>query len=378
MSATDGAERRFDRGAAPREQRAGGRPLRVALVVASLDIVGGHGVEAFTLARHLRGEGVDVRVLPINPAFPRGLRWVRRCPYARTLLNQALYLPSLLRLSRVDVVHVFAASYWSFLLAPAPAMLAARAFGKRVVLNYHSGEAADHLARWGVLVRPLLKMAHAIAVPSHYLGEIFARHGYAPRVIPNVVDLSRFPRREPAPIRPRFLSTRNLEPYYDVANTLEAFAQIRVRHPEASLAIAGSGSAEASLRRRAGALGLRDVRFLGRVEPSAMPAIYAEADVFLNSSVVDNQPLSLLEAMAAGLPVISTPPGDIPAMLAHGDAGVLVPDRDPAAMAKAAIALLESPERARALATAARALAGTHQWPAVRERWLEAYAGATP
>ena len=114
---------------------------RIALVAASMEILGGQGVQARALATELRKDGYELTFVPVNPSFPPMLRWLRGWPYARTLLNQALFLPSLLRLRGVDVVHVFSASYWSFLLAPAPAILAARALGKRVVLHYHSGEA---------------------------------------------------------------------------------------------------------------------------------------------------------------------------------------------------------------------------------------------
>ena len=130
------------------------------------------------------------------------------------MVNQALYLRSLVRLRNADVVHVFSASYWSFLLGPVPAMLAARLFGKRVLLNYHSGEAEDHLARWGIFVHPWLRFAHEIVVPSQYLRDVFARYGYRSRVVPNVVDLSRFRYRERIALRPRLLSTRNLESHY--------------------------------------------------------------------------------------------------------------------------------------------------------------------
>src|SRR4029079_15076317 len=109
----------------------------------------------------------------INPRFPRGLHWMRRVPYARNALTQALYRASLRRLAKADVVHVFAASYWSFLLGPAPAVRAARRLGKRVVLNYHSGEADDHLARWGRLVHPCLRSVDALIVPSAYLRDVF-------------------------------------------------------------------------------------------------------------------------------------------------------------------------------------------------------------
>ena len=138
---------------------------------------------------------------------------LRRLPYARTILNQLLYLPRLTVLRRADVVHVFSGSYWSFLLAPVPAMLAGRAFGKRVVLHYHSGEAADHLQHWGALVHPWLRLAHEIVVPSPYLREVFGAHGYDVRVIPNIVDLTPFRFRDRSTIEPRFLSIRNLEPY---------------------------------------------------------------------------------------------------------------------------------------------------------------------
>ena len=122
---------------------------RVTLVAASLDILGGQGIQAEALARNLRADGYGVQFLPINPTFPLGFGWIRKVPYLRTVFNQLLYLPSLSKLRNTDIVHVFSASFWSFLLAPLPAMLAARAFGKHLVLHYHSGEAGDHLAKWG-------------------------------------------------------------------------------------------------------------------------------------------------------------------------------------------------------------------------------------
>jgi len=198
----------------------------VALVAANLDILGGQGIQAQALQKNLRAEGVDVRLLPVNPAFPRGLRWLRRYPYLRTVINQILYLPRLAGLGQVDVVHVFAASYFSFLLGPAPAMLVAKLFRKRVILNYHSGEADGHLAHWGVLVHPWLRLADVIVVPSEYLRDVFARFGYRVLVIPNVVDVSRFRYRERNRIAPRFLSLRNLERHYGVDVVIRAFALI--------------------------------------------------------------------------------------------------------------------------------------------------------
>jgi glycosyltransferase involved in cell wall biosynthesis len=347
---------------------------RIAIVAPSLDILGGQGVQAQALIEHLGGEGWPVDLLRIDPRFPCGLGWVRRIPHARTLLNEALYIPSLLRLRTADVVHVFSASYWSFLLAPTPAMVVARALGKRVILNYHSGEADDHLTRWGFLVHPWLLLAHEIVVPSEYLRSVFTRHGYRARVIPNVVDTSHFRYRDRRSLRPHLVSTRNLERHYRVDNTLEAFALVRARYPQATLSVAGYGSEEAQLRLLAVSLGLTGIRFLGRVEPHNLPGVLDEADVFVNSSVVDNQPVSVLEAFAAGLPVVSTPTGGIANMIRDGETGLLVPSGDPAAMAKAVISLFEDPDRAAAMAWRAWVEVEKHSWEHVRERWAAIYA----
>jgi glycosyltransferase involved in cell wall biosynthesis/peptidoglycan/xylan/chitin deacetylase (PgdA/CDA1 family) len=346
----------------------------VAMVAPSLDVPGGQSIQAASLTARLREDGSGVVFLATNPRFPPGLRWLRRVPYARTVLNQALYAWSLRHLRRADVVHVFSASYWSFLLGPAPAMLLARVLGKRVVLNYHSGEADEHLREWGALVHPWMRLAHRIVVPSDHLQRIFLEHGYRARVVPNIVDTSRFAFRDREPLRPRLLSTRTLEPDYQVHVVMDAFARIKAARADATLVIAGSGSEEATLRRMAE--GLEGVTFLGRVRPERVPQICASADLFLNASIVDNQPLSLLEAFASGLPVVTTETGGIAAMVRDGECGVIVPPKDGAAMAAAVLALLRDDERAHRLARSARQVAENHSWPRVRELWHEVYAGS--
>jgi glycosyltransferase involved in cell wall biosynthesis len=352
--------------------------LRLAIVAPSLEILGGQGVQADALAKALTAEGHAVAFVPINPRFPRGLRWLRRIAYVRTVVNELLFLPSLRRLRRADAVHVFSASYWSFLLGPAPAMLAARLLRKRVVLNYRSGEADDHLARWGALVHPWLRLAHEIVLPSEYLQAIFARHGYRARVIRNVVDTSRFRYRERVPLRPRLLSTRNLEPYYRVDVTLRAFALLKERYPDATLTIAGYGSEDEKLRGLAASLAVGGIRFVGKADRSALPALYDEHDVFVNSSVLDNQPVSVLEALAAGLPVVSTGTGDIAAMVRSGETGLLVPPLDPGATAEAIATLLDRPDRALLMARQANQEVQRYTWPAVRGQWEEVYRAGEP
>ena len=129
--------------------------LNVALVAPTLEILGGQAVQANRLLSKWNGDAeVEAWLVPVNPAFPRPLRGVRSVKYLRTILNELIYIPSLVRhLRRADVVHVFSAWYFSFLLAPLPAILVARLLGRSVVLNYRSGEdptiSRDHGSRGG-------------------------------------------------------------------------------------------------------------------------------------------------------------------------------------------------------------------------------------
>src|SRR5690606_7519921 len=131
-----------------------GAPLRVCLVGPSLDILGGQAIILNRLRQRLGTvRELEVSFLPVNPRLPRGLAQLQRVKYVRTVVTSVAYVWSLLRTIRhVDVVHAFSASYWSFLLAPVPAMLVGRLFGRTVVLNYRSGEADDHLANWRTAV----------------------------------------------------------------------------------------------------------------------------------------------------------------------------------------------------------------------------------
>jgi glycosyltransferase involved in cell wall biosynthesis len=345
----------------------------IAMVAPSLGILGGQAVQAKVLADHLRADGYDVRLVPINPPFPRGAGWLKRLRYIRTVANEGLYLPTLRKLRSADVVHIASASYWSFLLAPLPAIVAARRWGKPILLNYHSGEADDHLANWGSLVHPWLKMVDKIVVPSMFLRDVFAKHGYHAEVIHNVIDTGQFRYRERVPLFPEFLSVRNFEPHYGVEHTLVAFAMIQTVFPAASLTIAGQGPQEPELKHLAQALGVRNVRFIGGVDPALMPDLYDRHSIFLNSSFIDNQPLSLLEAMASGMPVVSTAVGDIPNMVEDSLSATLVPVGDPFAMAKAATLLLEQPERAVLMAARAKESLMKYDWSKVGPAWADTY-----
>jgi len=347
---------------------------RVLIVAPSLDIVGGQSVQAACLLKRLRTEpSVKVGFLPHNPRLPMPLRLLQKIKYVRTIVTSLVYVAMLLaRVWRYDVVHVFSASYFSFLLAPLPAMLAAKLYGAKIVLNYHSGEAEDHLMHWQTAV-PTIGLADVIAVPSAYLVDIFARFGLQARAISNIVELDNFRFRSRRPVRPVFLTSRLLESHYNLPCVLKAFAIIQRHHPEARLTIAGDGSRRAEIEGLAKKLELRDVVFAGCVPPGEMPMFYSEADVLLNGSNVDNMPISIIEAFAAGLPVVTSDAGGIPYIVAHEQTGLLVRRGDHEAMARAAMRLLDDEEFAYEIASRACAACQKYTWTEVRRDWLNLY-----
>jgi glycosyltransferase involved in cell wall biosynthesis len=322
---------------------------------------------------------MTVELLPVNPVLPGVLGRLQRIKYVRTVLTSARYIASLVsRLPAYDVVHVFSASYWSFVLAPLPAMLIARLYRKKVVLNYHSGEADDHLARWPSAVRAM-RLAHEIVVPSQYLVAVFARFGLRARAIFNFVDVERIPYRRRHALRPRVLTNRNLEPLYNVPLVLHAFARVQRELPDAELVVAGFGSQRALLEELSSALGLGNVTFVGRVPPDRMAALYDDADLFLNGSEIDNMPLSILDAFAAGTPVVTTDAGGIPYIVRDEETGIVVRRGDEAALANGALRLLRDPALALRLADAARAECLAHYtWPSVCNQWVALYDTLAP
>jgi L-malate glycosyltransferase len=352
------------------------RPIRVCIVAPSLSILGGQAVAAQRLLERLRAvPGLEVDFLPHDPRTNALLRLLQRVKYVRTVATSIAYVASLIRtLPRYDVVHVFSASYWSFLLAPTPAILIGKWLGKRVVVNYRSGEAEDHLQRWRRTAIPTLQHADVVVTPSAYLVDVFARFGVRAEAISNFVDPHAVLFRRRTSLRPVFLSNRNFQALYNVPCVLRAFAVIQARIPEARLIVIGDGPERAHVHETARALALRNVEFVGAVPPTEMGRWYDRADVYVNASDIDNMPNSIIEAFACALPVVTTRAGGIPYVVEHERNGLLVDLGDHEGLAAAALRLLDDPDLAeRLIVEGLRDVDQLYTWAAVSHRWAALY-----
>lgn len=348
---------------------------RVCLVGPLPPPSGGMGNQCAQLLRLLRADGLQVELVQTNP--PYWPAWVARIPVLRAVLRLPPYLHRLWRATtRADVVHVLANSGWAWHLFAAPAIGLARLRHVAVIVHYHGGNAEAFLAGAPPLAHRLLAGAALRVLPSPFLQRVFARQGLATEVIPNSVDLMRFRPRagQGAAPAPQLLVSRNLEPVYDIGTAIRAFARIRRGCPAARLTVAGSGPERAALETLTRRLQVLDaVDFVGRIRNDDMPGLLARASCLINPSLVDNQPVSIIEAFACGVPVVSTCAGGIPDMLQHGRNGLLVEPGDDAAMAAQVLRILRDPALARRLGRAGLVEAEKYSWSRIRPLWLGAY-----
>lgn len=351
---------------------------RVGLVGPLPPPSGGMANQTRQLAELLRGAGVDVRLVQVNAPYRPA--WLGRIPLLRAFFRLIPYLVALWRLAGgCNVMHVMANSGWSWHLFAAPAVWIAYLRGVPVVVNYRGGEAEQFLHRSAGLVRLTMARAAILTVPSGFLQDVFARFGIRAEVVPNIVNVDRFRNDERSKgvsgsSGCRLLVARNLEKIYDNETAIRAFALVLARYPEATLTIAGSGPQGEALKKLVDGLGLAAaVVFSGRLEPSAMADLYRHADVAINPSLVDNMPNSVLEALASGVPVVSTHVGGVPYMVRDSHTALLVPARSPESMADAILRVIEDqPLSARLIVNGLNEVR-KYTWESVWPLWADIY-----
>jgi glycosyltransferase involved in cell wall biosynthesis len=170
-----------------------------------------------------------------------------------------------------------------------------------------------------------------------------------------------------------FLTNRHHEALYNVPCALRAFALIQDRRPDARFIVAGDGSMRPELERLAGELGLRSIQFLGRVSTDEMARLHADAGVCINASDIDNMPVSIIECLSSGLPVVTTDAGGIPYIVRDGETALIVPRNDHAALAAAALRVVDDPALASRLSRNGRDACQAFRWSQVRARWRDTY-----
>ncbi|MCB1700822.1 MAG: glycosyltransferase family 4 protein [Halioglobus sp.] len=349
--------------------------LRLGLVGPLPPPNGGMAMQLQQLAGLLGHEDIGVDLVQTNPPYRPAI--VRHVKGLRAIFLLVPYLWRVWRMAgRVDVIHLMANSGWSWQLYAAPVIWLGWLRKTPVIVNYRGGAAREYLAASGAWVKPSLEKATCLVVPSGFLQQVFSDFGVASSVIPNIIDPDIF-HPAPAPVaRAHFtiVITRNLEAIYGLDTAIRAVAIVREAVSDVKLKIAGSGPQREELQALVDALGLGDtVVFLGRLGRAEVVDLYHNADVMLNPTRVDNMPNSVLEAMACGLPVVSTNVGGVPYIVRDGETALLVPPDDAGRMAQAVLDIHRDKTRREALASNGLREVAQYYWSEVRLKWLNLY-----
>lgn len=357
------------------------RRLKIAQVVTRMD-VGGVPDHVMTLARGLAPDH-DVTVVcnGIDPGHAAALGaagvGVAHIDFRRLLhpirdVGAFLRLLNLLRTQRFDVVHthmskaalvggvagraarapaiVNTAHNLGFLAVPQKALRALFWVYDRLLFaaTAHRIVTVSDRVREGAVKGGIAPAGKVVAIHNGVLGarfEISAPEARARRVALGVADGA-----------PLVLAVARLVWFKGLDALVEATPALLARHPEARVVIVGGGPLREKLEAQARALGVeRAVIFTG--ERSDVPELLAAADIFVLPSVSEGLPISILEAMTAGKPVVATSVGGIPELIVDGETGLLTPARDAGSLAEALIRLAGDPELRARMGAAGKARA---------------------
>lgn len=307
------------------------------------------------LAKRLTADGAKVSTTSSIPA-----RIPRLVDTLRTVLSWR---------GSVDVMVIAVFSGPGFWIADMTSRLAHR-LGIPQILVLHGGNLPEYARNHQGRVTSLLRRAEAIVAPSRFLAEQIPSNRSI-RVIPNIFDIESITFQPRSRLRPRILWMRTFHPIYNPLLAIDVVALLRRTHPDATLTMAGQ---EKGMRDpcidRAESLGISDaVAFPGFLDEQRKRQALDDHDVFINTNDVDNTPVSVLEAAAAGLPIVATNVGGMPYLMEDGIDALLVPPGDPTSMASAVEALLSDESLAARLSQNARRRALESSWDSVGPQW---------
>lgn len=237
----------------------------------------------------------------------------------------------------------------------------------------HGGDLPRRLGRSPEVSDRLFENAYMNVAPSLYLMDVFQKAGYQNlRYIPNSISLEDYPFKEQVSLRPKLLWVRAFDEIYNPMLGIKVLQLLLRTYPDAELCMVGpdkDGSGEVC--REYCRTNNLPVSFPGRLQKEEWLDLSSSFDLFINTSNIDNTPLSVVEAMALGLVVVSTRVGGLPYLVEDGKEGLLTASGDVGEMANAVEEIMKNPFRAEGMALAARKKAEGFSWKRMKGEWLE-------
>ena len=250
-------------------------------------------------------------------------------------------------------------------------------FGKLFNIPYipilHGGDLPNkRLKNFPRLSRYIFSGSTQNITPSIYLKEAFDLEGYKTLYIPNNIELDDYTYRLREKLAPKILYVRSFAKIYNTKMAIRTVKNIVEKYPDIELCMVGpdrDGSLEET-KAYAKELGLDEkVTFTGGLPKEEWLTLAQKYDIFINPTNFDNLPVSIVEAMALGLPIVSTNVGGLPYLIEDEIDGLLVDKNDDIGMSQKIELLLNDPTLCKTLSTNGRKKADTYDWNVIKEQW---------
>ena len=235
----------------------------------------------------------------------------------------------------------------------------------------HGGNLPERLSKNPRLCDSIFKYSECNVSPSHYLRSVFQEFGYTNTVfIPNAIDIQRYPNHDKEYDIPRLFWLRSFSKIYNPKLAVSVLNQIRHHYKEAELCMVGpdSDGSRKAIEDYAKELDL-NVTFTGKLDKQDWIDLSKNYNIFINTSNFDNMPVSVLEAMALGFPIVSTNVGGMPYLMENEVHGLLVNPDNEMEMSKGVKTVFENLETRDYIIKNARELAETFDWTKVKSKW---------
>lgn len=209
--------------------------------------------------------------------------------------------------------------------------------------------------------------------PSHYNMQAFEAEGFKTCFIPNNICIADYPFTERKTCVPKLLYVRSFDQIYNPIMAIKVLAGLLDKYPEVQLCMVGpdKDGSQKTCEELAKKLNVHNaLKITGRLSKQEWHSLSQEYSIFINTTNIDNMPVSVIEAMALGLPVVSTNAGGLPFLIADKSDGILVEKNQPQQMVDAIIDIIESDTLAHSMSLNARRKAESFDWEEVKVQWM--------
>ncbi|GGK51690.1 MULTISPECIES: glycosyltransferase family 4 protein [Flavobacteriaceae] len=250
----------------------------------------------------------------------------------------------------------------------------ARMFNLKYIPILHGGNLPKRLNSSPFLSNLLFKHSKVNVAPSNYLLEKFKEHGFKSNFISNAIEIKKYNFKLRNNLQPKLLWVRAFQEIYNPLMAIKVLEILKEKYPEAVLCMVGSdkdGTLKKARRIAQEKDLLSSIEFTGFLKKENWIKKSEAFDIFINTATIDNTPVSVLEAMALGLPVVSTNVGGISYLINNGVEGLLVENNNEQAMAQAILKLIENPIETQKMTQNARTLVEGFDVAMVKQQWYK-------